>query len=203
MSVSWNCRGLGNPSSVRTLKDLVSRFKPTFVFLMEVKVNRVRIDAIKNQIQFEGLFLVEGVSRGGGVAFMWKEKHSAKLISFSKNYIDLQIRIPHRPLWRLTGFYGFPERQRRKDSWELLRQLKVKSNLPWCCVGDFNNILSHFEKRGGRKQPDYLINGFRDAVDDYGLREVIMSGYPFTWECTRGCANWVEEKLDRALASDE
>ena len=22
MSVSWNCRGLGNPSSVRTLKDL-------------------------------------------------------------------------------------------------------------------------------------------------------------------------------------
>ena len=135
MSVSWKCRGLGNPSSVRTLKDLVSRFKPTFVFLMEVKVNRVRIDAIKNQIQFEGLFLVEGVRRGGGVAFMWKEKHSAKLISFSKNYIDLQIRIPHRPLWRLTGYYGFPERQRSKDSWELLRQFKVKSNLPWCCVG--------------------------------------------------------------------
>ena len=64
-------------------------------------------------------------------------------------------------------------------------------------------MLLHFEKRGCRKQPDYLINGFRDAVDDCGLREVIMSGYPFTWERSRGCANWVEEKLDRALAYDE
>ena len=71
--LSWNCRGLGNPRSVLTFKDLVSRFKPTFVFLMEVKVNRVRIDAITNQLQFEGLFFVEGVRRGGGVAFMWKE----------------------------------------------------------------------------------------------------------------------------------
>ena len=72
-------------------KGLSVQVKPTFVFLMEVKVNRVRIDAIKNQIQFEGLFFVEGVCRGGGVAFMWKEKHSAMLIIFSKNSIDLQI----------------------------------------------------------------------------------------------------------------
>ena len=55
----------------------------------------------------------------------------------------------------------------------------------------------------GRKQPNYLINGFREAIADCGLREVLMSDYPFTWERSRGALNWVEEKLDRALASDE
>ena len=30
-----------------------------------------------------------------------------------------------------------------------------------------------------------------------------MEGYPFTWERSRGEPNWVEERLDRALATRE
>ncbi|KAJ6888484.1 hypothetical protein NC652_029532 [Populus alba x Populus x berolinensis] len=32
--------------------------------------------------------------------------------------------------WRLTGFYGFPGRRRRRESWNLLRALSRRSNLP-------------------------------------------------------------------------
>ena len=125
-AISWNCRGMGNPRTVCTLKDLVSRYKPNFVFLMEVKVNREKVEPVKKQLKFEGLFYVEGVRKGRGVAFMWKGKQSVKLISFSENFIDMQIQTPHQPVWRLTGFYGFPERRRRRESWDLLRQLKDK-----------------------------------------------------------------------------
>ena len=35
----WNYHGLGNPRIVYVLKDLEARFKPNFIFLMEVEVN--------------------------------------------------------------------------------------------------------------------------------------------------------------------
>ena len=107
---------------------------------------------------------------------MWKEKHSTKLISFSKKFIDLQIQIPQQQLWRLIGFYGFHERQRRKDSWELLRQLKNKPTLPWCCVDDFNDMISQLEKRGGQKQSDYLINGFLLVFKKYAIPTSVRCG---------------------------
>ena len=37
---------------------------------------------------------------------------------------------------------------------------------------------------------------------DCGLIDIPFAGYPFTWERGKGTPNWVEEKLDRCLASD-
>ena len=39
--LSWNCRGLGNPQTKAELADLVGKKDPTFVFLMETKVDRM------------------------------------------------------------------------------------------------------------------------------------------------------------------
>lgn len=69
------------------------------------------------------------------------------------------------------------------------------------CLGDFNDILSPSEKRGGRPQPPRLINGFRKALCDSGLMEFPMTGYPFTWEHSRNSGSWVESKLDRVLTN--
>ena len=39
--------------------------------------------------------------------------------------------------------------QKRRDSWQLLRGLKARSDLPWCVIGDFNDLLAQGEKKGG------------------------------------------------------
>ena len=49
--------------------------------------------------------------------------------------------------------------------------------------------------------PNDLIQGFREAVEYCGLRDLRMEGYPFTWERSRGSTNWVEERLDRVMAT--
>ena len=38
-------------------------------------------------------------------------------------------------------------------------------------------------------------------MDACGLMDIGMEGYEFTWERHRGTENWVEERLDWALAS--
>ena len=62
--LSWNCPGMGNPRSVRMLLDLVSRFKPNLVFLMETIVNKRKVESVQHQIRYDGLFTVDGVNNG-------------------------------------------------------------------------------------------------------------------------------------------
>jgi len=84
-----------------------------------------------------------------------------------------------------------------------LRNLANNTSLPWCILGDFNDILDAREKRGGATRPRWLINGFRQAVSDAGLTEVYMKSYPYTWFKSLGTPRAVEVKLDRALANAE
>jgi hypothetical protein len=83
----------------------------------------------------------------------------------------------------------------------LLRALATDTSLPWCAMGDFNDMLSEEDKRGGTPQPHWLIRGFREAVQDSGLIDLPMDGYPFTWTKGRRVLNPTEERLDRAMAT--
>lgn len=83
----------------------------------------------------------------------------ASLISYSKNHIDIQVRLPGSEPLRLTCFYDFPKRSRRQRSWDLFRSLKSKSDLPWLVAGDFND-LSPNEKRGIYSSSPYVSYGW-------------------------------------------
>ena len=82
----------------------MSRFLPSVVFLMEVKLKRN-----KKKLIFEGLFYVERVNNEGGLVLLWKDKNMVSLLGYSKFFIDVAIRIDVETNWRQTGFYGIPD----------------------------------------------------------------------------------------------
>ncbi|XVF84291.1 hypothetical protein PTKIN_Ptkin17bG0025300 [Pterospermum kingtungense] len=88
-----------------------------------------------------------------------------------------------------------------KDSSNPLRTLHSASNLLWCCIGDINDLLSPNEKKGEVDHPPYLFRGFREAVVDYDLHDLLLKRYPFTWVRSKGKPNAMEEKLDRAFVT--
>ncbi|XP_062102834.1 uncharacterized protein LOC133812999 [Humulus lupulus] len=104
----------------------------------------------------------------------------------------MEIYLSGHPKFCLTGFYGEPNRSLRENSWRKLRQLASASSLPWCLVGDLNNVMSNKDKRGGRPYPSWLINGFQEAISDCNLIDMDLVGHQFTWERGRGTNNWVE-----------
>ncbi|XP_031101983.1 uncharacterized protein LOC116005888 [Ipomoea triloba] len=199
-TLSWNCRGLGNPRTVREVVDMVSRKKPDFVFLMEIKVGRTHAKRLRVKLGFEGLFYVDSIGRSGGLTLLWKRNNIARLLTYSKNHVDVEVCMTGVGLWRMTGFNGFPERSRRDDSWALLRSLAGQSALPWVILGDFNDLLFQHEKRGGNPHPDSLLRGFGEAIDECELVQLPMRGYPFTWVRGKGTPEWMEERLDKVLA---
>lgn len=64
--LSWNRRGLGNHRTVRDLHHLVKDKRPTFLFLIETKMQNVKLQYLINKLGFEGMFTMEPVGRRGG-----------------------------------------------------------------------------------------------------------------------------------------
>lgn len=82
-----------------------------------------------------------------------------------------------------------------------MRHLATVDNLPWLCIGDYNDLLSEFDKKGGDLHPQWLYRGFREAIMDCDLSDVPLSGYGFTWFRGRNAASRIEERLDRAMCN--
>ena len=53
---------------------------------------------------------------------------------------------------------------------------------PWLALGDFNEILFHHEKEGGRVRPQRFMQAFHDALTDCELSDMGFSGDMFTWQ---------------------
>jgi len=200
--VAWNCRGLGSPSTIPDLKYLVRHFNPNLLFLSETLAHRNKIEELRFLLGYDCCLPVDRIGRGGGLALFWRNSLNCQLVDFSNNHITVELNEISLGTWRLTGYYGYPNGGRRTAAWNFLRHLSDQFTGPWFIFGDFNDILDAHEKRGRTTRAPWLINGFRQAVLDSGLSDVLVEGYPFTWFKSLGTSRAVEERLDRALANN-
>ncbi|XP_074373938.1 uncharacterized protein LOC141714312 [Apium graveolens] len=199
--LSWNFRGLGNPRAVQFLQEIIFQKRPKVIFLCETLSNKSKVDCVRQRLGYEGIFVVEARVHSGGMAMLWKKEGEAKLLNYGNNHIDLVVNMDGLPEFRVTGFYGELKRSLRRNTWNLIRRLAGESELPWCIIGDLNNMLSPTDKKGGNKYPSWLLRGFQEVLDECNLIDMELVGYPFTWEKGKGTSLWVEERLDRALIS--
>lgn len=56
-------------------------------------------------------------------------------------------------------------------------------------IGDFNDILTHKERSGSGVWPNWLYDGFREAILDCNIMDVPLLGHRFTWSRGRGANN--------------
>lgn len=114
-------------------------FKPSIIGLMEIKIDKIRLDIIRCKLGFKHGFVVDRVGIGGGLALWWKEEVDIHIRSYSKFHIDAWIG--NQISSRITLFYGSPYTQLRHRSWDLLATLADMSDQPWLVFGDFNEVF--------------------------------------------------------------
>jgi hypothetical protein len=102
----------------------------------------------------------------------------------------------------VTGFYGEPRRDCRKESWYVLRFLRVQSDSPWQCLGDFNEVLLAEEQIGGNDREAWQMAAFEDAVNDCRLTDLGYHGLPYTWDNRQDAAWNVKARLDQAFGDN-
>ena len=197
--LSWNCRGVGSPRTVCVFKDLLRVHKPVFVFLIETLSFANKIEDLRIRFGFDNCFSVDRVGRSGGLAILWKNSFTCEVSNYLRHHIDVNVLVNNAPAWRRSCYYGFPGRERR-EAWQFLRRLSTLSNLPWCVMGDFNDLMYASNKKGNSPHPQYLLHGFGETIEDCLLSEINLSGGSFTWENGRVTEAWVRDRFDSAFA---
>ena len=172
------------------------------VFIIETKFEVSEMASIKKKLERQEGLVVPSVRHGGGLALLWKSSTRVDIQTYSPRHIDAIVtKEQGNKKWRFTGFYGNLETSKRKELWKLLEQLSRSSDLPWVCMGDFNEIMHSGEKEGGGARPNGQMRNFREAVDRYNLRDMGYIGLDFTWSRRLGSRGWVRERLERAFVS--
>ena len=84
-----------------------------------------------------------------------------------------------------------------------LAALNRKFQLHWLCFGDFNEILSGEEKLGGALRSQRQMEGFREVVNVYGLKDLGYNSPDFMWCNMQEGDNRVYLRLDRGFATND
>ncbi|XP_042939426.1 uncharacterized protein LOC122274455 [Carya illinoinensis] len=202
IGLSWNCRGLRNPHTVRELHRLVKTKCPNFVFLIETKCGRNKVEEIRNKVGFDSSFVIDSKGFSGGLAFLWNSSDNFNLESYSQQHISLNLKKEEvNTEIQFTGFYGSPYTAKRTDSWNLMKMLQPRQDKPWFCFGDFNEILHQHEKKGAALRPYNQMEEFRETMEACGLFDCGFQGQKYTWNNNREGNLFTKERLDRAMGN--
>lgn len=198
--LSWNCQGLGNLWIVKTLRDWCWREKPNIVFVMETMIDSGKLEKIRNSCGFREGVCISSEGNSGGLGFWWRDL-KVETNSLSRHHFSADIcDFNDTPVWRAVGVYGWPERENKHKTYSLLSSIKSSSSIPCVMFGDFNEIMSQDEKKGGNPRSERAMDAFRGAIDGCGLCDLGYRGSWFTWKRGKTIATFVRERLDRFLA---
>lgn len=197
----WNCHGLGNRRAIRSLAELVRTKDPKVLFLSETKLGRVAAERLCVRLGYANCLVVDRVGLGGGLMLLWSSEISVQILSYSQGHIDNKIfDVVYKYWWRFTGFYGNPDANNRRHSWDLMVRLHSLYNLPWLCGGDFNEIVGLHEKMGGLERSESQMRAFKYTIDSCGLKDLGFRGYTFTWNNNQLDHHTIQGRLDWFLA---
>lgn len=122
------------------------------VFLSETRRFDNNVDGPVHYFGLQNGIGVGSFGRGGGLALLWSHEVKIKVQSCDKLHIDVAVLDPDtdEEAWRFTGFYGEPQREMRHRSWDLLKLLNTRANLPWLCVAILTRCLRRMSSLGVR-----------------------------------------------------
>lgn len=140
--LSWNCQGLGNPLTVRSLKALVAKERPDILFLMETKNQEVVVQRVRKRLNYPNSVVQNPVGIAGGIALFWNDQFTIMLDRSVQEFIDVICTdLMSGSQMRLIYIHAPANLQQRHIFWVDLRFICAINTLPWICIGDFNEVL--------------------------------------------------------------
>lgn len=186
MILVWNVRGAAGKAFGHALKEMRYRFKPKIVVLVEKSFGKWNLS-----IKF--LRRREGCLGGSGC-------YGMMLISPSR-YSSLTSSIFTATFRDWVRFRGS---SLRREMWDELTAIADVMGRPWMLAGDFNDILSPDEQRGGACVDESKCKNFHDHLSACKLLDLGAEGPKYTW---RGpltqFANRLYKRLDRSVCNVE
>ncbi|KAK8616870.1 hypothetical protein V6N13_116840 [Hibiscus sabdariffa] len=96
---------MGNPRTVRALKQQLAVLDPMVIFVSETRLYKNKVDNVRRRLGMAGCLDVERSDSCVGLLLMWSDRVEVELLSFSDFHIDVSINDGQKR-FRFTGIYG-------------------------------------------------------------------------------------------------
>ncbi|KAI9084926.1 hypothetical protein K1719_033099 [Acacia pycnantha] len=200
--VVWNSRGAAKKGFAATLKDIKTRYRLDLAVILEPRISGSHATKVIRGWGFKNWVRMEADGFSGGIWILW-EREYLKVDVIVKNEQFVHCRI-----WSggenilFTAVYASPNEQKRRELWEILQGLAIDIEEPWMCIGDYNEIRSSLEQKGGGRVSEARCGRFNEWIQRCNLIDVEAKGPFFTWKGPK----WegldrVYKKLDRCLCN--
>lgn len=191
---------MGNPRTVRRLKEISKKYRPDILFLMETKNPDDFVLKKCDQLNYEEHLFIPPVGHGaGGLALFWNQNVKFTVLYACANVIETMIEFQGKFFYS-SFVYGNNDRGLRKELWNQLLVSAEIRDAPWFLTGDLNDILKADEKVGGPDRPEGSYSDLRTFFSEGDLYDLHHSGDPLSWRGQRG-THLVRCRLDRAVAN--
>jgi hypothetical protein len=189
--LAWNCHGMARPLAIRNLKAPVCSFNPSCIFIHETKIDVNRVAVVVERMGFCKHCLIPSMGIAGGLCLAWKDGVDIEVTLANQFLINAMVFFdpPNQP-WMMTFVHAPHNCSGRSIFWDQLNFIGSSFRGLWLCAGDFNCILSQFEKKGGKIVGDLTRSELKPFLDSGELIDLGFKGNSFTWTNKRmGKAN--------------
>jgi hypothetical protein len=147
--------------------------------------------------------IVSSSNRSGGLAMLWSNDVKLDIIAYNERVIDCYITCSNNnERWRASGIYGYSNHHQKHQTCDIINNLyQTDNHANWLLFGDFNIVLNHAEKLGGRDINISLTNSFQNTLNICSLQDLGYQGDTYTWSNNQETVHHIKERLDRFLAN--
>ncbi|KAI9117634.1 hypothetical protein K1719_011800 [Acacia pycnantha] len=198
----WNCRGAASKGVAAVIRDMKRRHKPELVVILEPRISGGQATKVIKSWGFNFSKRVEAEGFSGGIWLLWEvEGLTVDILRWEDQFIHCKVRLGSDTMF-FTAVYASPSEQKRGRIWSGLQNIANEMVEPWMIAGDFNEIKSPLEKKGGGRVNETRCARFNDWIQSCNLIDIESSGPFFTWKGPK----WegldrVYKRLDRCLCN--
>ncbi|XP_058733373.1 uncharacterized protein LOC131604980 [Vicia villosa] len=146
----WNCRGAASNGFVCVCKQYVTTWNPAMLVIMETRCHPDRVKKYFIQLRYHGFLASNNEGFAGGICVGWKKDCMQVHVEITNfQFLHLQVQYDKSLNWCFTSIYASPNEESMRRMWNELGNIARQMAGAWMLVGDFNDIMSVNEKRGG------------------------------------------------------
>lgn len=170
--ISWNVRGINNPSRAADLGRILREHEVGLLGLLETKVKRPNFCRIEAKLGMKWTWIHNYDSnKAGKVIIGWdKRKYSVTKLFEDHQVVHVRaVRIDTGASFFASFVYASNDPAERLNLWNIIETIHQGRADPWIVLGDLNNVMYVHERVGGNQFTPGKLSPYVTVVTMQGL----------------------------------
>lgn len=171
--ISWNVRGLCARPKRSSLRKLIAKNNPSFVFIQETKMVDINKKMMRTFWKENDLQWVcsPSIGNSGGITSIWISSYfEVSNSKISQHWIAISGKIlPHKFECTLINIYNPCDVASRAAVWMEIIDFQRNNPIPCLVIGDFNEILKETDRGSLFFLSQTGSNDFKNFVQELHL----------------------------------